>query len=273
MKDFYNNNDAPPPTSALQNDPGEDLYSSSRSPRRQAQPQPSLQPTAVDDEEEDLYGASPPRNRNLPPAAQAPASTLHLPGAPPPTPHDPYIVNGSPFLFPTMYDQPPPPPITKQSSSLTSGKTTNGLGLPPLRPPTSRRNPGFRVPSPSSSPEANSKTPSNPVPAAKNVKAPAQRRPVVNPNPHGTYEVPDTGSDSSENPDSSANAAGEQNSTVYPTAARPTTATQTADPPRGAAQTNGPHPHIPTATAQPVEPDIDAQAWATVNAGWFNKPS
>lgn len=229
MNEFYNNNepsqrDTPAPTSAprdevAQDDPEEDLYNSSISPRRQTQPQPSLQPTAVDEKDEDLYSSSPPRNRNPPPTA--PASNLHLPGALPPTPHGPYAAQ--PFLFPTMYPPvPPPPPVAKQSFNLVS---ENGPVLPPpVLPPTSGRNPGFSVPPLSLSPGAKSKSPSKPVTT--------DSRQPTNPNPRGTSRVPDTLTDSSgdhdENtraePNGSAQMNAAQDTTTQPVAPQPTEA-------------------------------------------------
>ena len=244
MKDFYNNNEPPQketfaPTSAprdeiAQEDSDEDLYSSSRSPRRQTQPQPSLQPTVVDDEEENLYSASPPRNRNPPPTA--PASNLHLPVPPPPTPHDPHGMAGaSPFLFPTMYAPVPPLPSTAKSSF--NLVTDNGPVLPPpVPPPTSGRNPGFRVPSLSPSPEAKSKAPFKPATTAP--------RQFTNPNPRGTYKVPDTPSESSGSHD--GDAAGEQQKTTARAIAGEHTTTTATKP----------------APAQPTQAEIDEEAWA-----------
>ncbi|GAB7332932.1 hypothetical protein MBLNU13_g04639t1 [Cladosporium sp. NU13] len=237
INDFYNNNelsqkDTAVPTSAprdeiAQDDPEEDLHTSSRSPRRQTQPQPPLQPTVVDEKEEDLYGLSPPRNRH--PLPTAPISNLHLPGPPPPTPHDPYVAQ--PFLFPTMYPPvPPAPPVTKPSFNLVS---ENGPVLPPSVPPsTSGRNPGFRVPSMSLSPEAKSKLPSKPATTGP--------RQFTNPNPRGTYRVPDTLSDSSGTHDDDV--LFEQNGFAQTNAAQDTT-TQPA-------------------AAQPTQAEIDEEAWA-----------
>ena len=235
MNEFYNNNeppqkDQPAPTSVpredgAQDDLEEDLYSSSKS--RQTQPQPSLQPTVVD-EEEDLYTSSPPQNRNPPPVA--PASNLHLPGPPPPTPHAPYAAQ--PFLFPTMYPPVlPPPPVTKPSFN---SATENGPVLPPpVPPPISGRNPRFRVPSLSLSPEARPKSPSKPATTGP--------RQFTNSNPRGTYKVPDTRSNSSENHDEDAMA--EQNGSAQTNAAQDTTTT-------------------PPAAAQPTQVDIEEEAWA-----------
>jgi hypothetical protein len=226
MGNFYNSNEPPPndqaaPTSApqhenAQDDPDEDLYGTSRSPQRQAQPQPSLQPTVVD-EEEDLYTASPPRNRNPPPAAASAFNlNLNLPRQPPPTPHDPYAVNGKPFLFPTMYDQVPQPAI-KPSFNLV---VENGPVLPPPMPPPKS---------------------SNTVPAS--IQVPRQ---FTNPNPHGTFTVPDLPSDSDESPDDN------------PTAQPKTTQHKPM-------QTNGAVPNAQStkpkpAAAKPTEPDLDEEA-------------
>jgi hypothetical protein len=242
MGDFYNNdepprNDQPAPTSApldvnAQIDSDEDLYGSSRSPQRQTQPQPTLQPTVVDEDEEDLYTASPPRNRNPPPAAASAFNlNLNLPRPPPPTPHDPYAVNGNPFLFPTMYDQVPQPP-TKPSFNLV---VENGPVLPPPVPPPAS---------------------SNTVPAS--TRAP---RRFTKPNSQGTFTVPDLPSDSDENPHD--NATGTQNGSAQPKTTLPKPAQTNGAATNPKPTTTPPQPKsIPTAPAPPTSAaDDDEAAW------------
>jgi hypothetical protein len=117
------------PTSAPQGDAGEDFYGAT--PSLATQPQPILQPTSTEDDE-DLYGASPPRNRNPP----STTSALAVPGPPPPTPHSP-PANTNPFPLASLVF--PKPPTTQPSVTLISPEgTTNRLTFPSAPPSQTR---------------------------------------------------------------------------------------------------------------------------------------
>ena len=102
------------------------------------------------------------------------------------------------------------------------------------------------------------KIPSNPVPIA----APVTRRQFTNPNPRGTYSVPDTPSDSIESPDDNATI-GEQSGS-----AQPTMTMQPANAPSGAAQTKSTHPKPKTTTSIPAAAQTQTAEAADEESSW-----